>query len=80
MCFGLACSVLGTVTFSTATDVTTGSGGTDTSVAVAVGGLAGASGETVIITFDATIDNPLPNGVIEVRNQGSVSASNAAAT
>lgn len=65
--------VVGSVT-TTAGTVTTGNGAGDTSVAVDVGTLAGGGSAT--ITFQVTINNPLPDGVQEVVNQGSVAGDN----
>jgi uncharacterized repeat protein (TIGR01451 family) len=66
--------VVGSVT-TTQGAVVSGNGGGDTSVSVAVGTLA-AGGGSVTIEFDVTIDGPLPTGVTEVSNQGTVSGSN----
>jgi uncharacterized repeat protein (TIGR01451 family) len=61
--------VVGSVTTSQGT-VTLGNGAGDTTVAVDVGIIA--DGATVVITFQVTIDNPLPPGVTEVVCQGFV--------
>ena len=66
--------VNGSVT-TTAGTVTTGNGGGDTSVAVSVGTVPGAGG-TVTITFQVTIDNPLPGGVTQISCQGTVTGTN----
>jgi uncharacterized repeat protein (TIGR01451 family) len=65
--------VVGSVT-TTAGTVTTGNTPGDTSVAVNVGTIA--SGASVTITFRVTLDDPFPNGVTTVSNQGTVSGSN----
>jgi uncharacterized repeat protein (TIGR01451 family) len=54
--------------------VTTGNTAGDTSVAVNIGTLPG--GGTVTITFEVTINDPLPAGVFEVSNQGQVTGGN----
>ncbi|MEM7049860.1 MAG: IPTL-CTERM sorting domain-containing protein [Acidobacteriota bacterium] len=64
--------VVGSVTTSQGT-VTTGNTGGDSSVAVDVGTLAGAGG-SVTITFDVTVDAPLPANASELTCQGSVTA------
>lgn len=66
--------VNGSVT-TTAGAVTAGNGAGDASVGVDVGSLA-AGGGTATITFRVTIDNPLPAGVTQVANQGTVSGDN----
>lgn len=63
--------VAGSVTTTQGT-VTTGNTGGDTSVAVDVGTLA-AGGGSAVITFEVTVNDPLPDGVTEVSNQGTVS-------
>jgi uncharacterized repeat protein (TIGR01451 family) len=50
--------------------VTTGNTGGDTSVAVNIGTIA--DGGTVTVTFDVTINNPLPAGVTQISCQGKV--------
>ncbi|HEX2831592.1 MAG TPA: hypothetical protein VHW00_01175 [Thermoanaerobaculia bacterium] len=65
--------VSGSVTTSSGT-VTTGNSGGDTSVAVNVGTLNAS--QSVTITFDVVIDNPLPHNTTTIRNQGTVSGSN----
>jgi LPXTG-site transpeptidase (sortase) family protein len=65
--------VVGTV-FTTLGTVTEGNTAGDTSVAVDVGTLA--PGASVTITFQVTIDNPLPAGVDQVANQGVVAGDN----
>ncbi len=59
--------VVGSVTTTLGT-VTTGNSGTDGAVVVDIGTLVGNS--TVTITFDVTIDNPFPQAVTEISNQG----------
>lgn len=54
--------------------VTTGNGATDTTVAVAIGALAG-NGATVTIRFRVQIQSKLPLAVTTVQNQGVVSSS-----
>jgi uncharacterized repeat protein (TIGR01451 family) len=66
--------VSGSVTTTSGT-VTTGNGPADTTVAVDVGTLA-AGGGSVTIGFQVTIDDPLPSGVTQVANQGTVSSDN----
>jgi len=61
--------VVGSVTTTQGT-VTTGNTGGDSSVSVDVGNVA--IGATATITFRVTIDNPLPVGVTQVSNQGTV--------
>ncbi len=51
--------------------VTLGNTAGDTQVAVAIGGIPGGGG-SVTITFDVTINNPLPAGVTLLSNQGAV--------
>lgn len=65
--------VSGSVT-TTAGTVTSGNGAGDSSVGLDLGTIA-ATG-SVTITFDLTIDNPLPAGVTTVSNQGTVSGGN----
>ncbi len=55
--------------------VTQGNTPGDTTATVAVGTIPG-NGASVIITFRATINDPLPAGVTAVRNQGSVTGAN----
>ncbi|MEM9594417.1 MAG: IPTL-CTERM sorting domain-containing protein, partial [Acidobacteriota bacterium] len=62
--------VVGSVT-ATQGSVTTGNTAGDTAVAVDLGTLAG-SGGTATITFDVTVDAPLPAGVTSVACQGQV--------
>ncbi|MFK7958154.1 MAG: beta strand repeat-containing protein [Lysobacterales bacterium] len=62
--------VAGSVASSAGT-VTLGNAGGDTQVAVDVGAIPGGGG-TVTITFDVTINNPLPAGVTLLTNQGAV--------
>jgi uncharacterized repeat protein (TIGR01451 family) len=64
--------VPGSVT-TTAGTVTTGNGAGDSSVAVDVGTLA-AGGGSVTITYAVVINDPVPNGVDEVVNQGTVTS------
>ncbi len=66
--------VVGTVTTSQGT-VTTGNTGGDTSVAVDIGTLAGAGG-SVTITFDVTVNAPIPAGVTQITCQGTVTGGN----
>jgi uncharacterized repeat protein (TIGR01451 family) len=66
--------VAGSVTATQGT-VTTGNTGGDTSVAVDVGTLA-AGGGSATITFEVTVNDPLPSGVTEIVNQGVVSGEN----
>ncbi len=66
--------VVGSVTTTQGT-ITSGNAGGDTSVAVAVGTLA-ANGGSVTITFDVTVNDPIPSGVTEVANQGTASGDN----
>ena len=54
--------------------VTAGNGAGDVSVGVDVGTLT--AGGTATLTFRVTIDNPLPSGVTQVINQGTVSGDN----
>ena len=65
--------VVGSVIASQGT-VTTGNGGGDTTVVVDIGTLV-ASGQ-VTVTFEVDIDDPFPDGVSIVSNQGLVSGSN----
>ncbi len=55
--------------------VTLGNTSGDTAVEVDVGTLAATSG-TATITFQVTIDDPLPAGTMQVANQGTVSGDN----
>ncbi|MEM6455548.1 MAG: IPTL-CTERM sorting domain-containing protein [Acidobacteriota bacterium] len=64
--------VVGSVTTSQGT-VTTGNTGGDTSVAVDVGLLDG-NGAAVTITFDVTINDPLPPGTTSIACQGLVTS------
>ncbi len=64
--------VVGTVTTTQGT-VTAGNGAGDTSVAVDIGTVAGGGG-MVNVSFQVTIDDPLPAGVTRVANQGLVSS------
>ncbi|HEX6899698.1 MAG TPA: hypothetical protein VF789_08295 [Thermoanaerobaculia bacterium] len=66
--------VNGSVT-TTAGTVTAGNGAGDASVGVDVGNLAAAGG-TATISFRVTIDGPLPAGVTQVANQGTVAGEN----
>ncbi|HET8799233.1 MAG TPA: DUF11 domain-containing protein, partial [Thermoanaerobaculia bacterium] len=66
--------VVGSVTTS-AGSVTSGNTAGNTSVGVNAGTIA-ANGGSVTITFDVTVDNPLPLGVTTVSNQGNVSGAN----
>ena len=61
----------GSVTTTEGTVDSGNGGGPDTDVVVDVGMLAGGGG-TVTITFDVTVNDPLPAGVDEVCNQGLV--------
>jgi uncharacterized repeat protein (TIGR01451 family) len=67
----------GSVTTTQGT-VTTGNGAGDVAVEVDVGTLAAAGG-TATITYQATIDDPLPPGVLVVANQGLAAGDNFAA-
>jgi uncharacterized repeat protein (TIGR01451 family) len=73
----LTALVVGSVT-TTQGAVTTGNGAGDTMVNVDVGTLAAAS--SVTIGFQVVIDDPLPDGVTQVANQGTVSGSFATLT
>jgi uncharacterized repeat protein (TIGR01451 family) len=66
--------VAGSVTTSSGS-VTAGNTAGDASVSVSVGTLAGLGGAATI-TFDVTIDAPLPPDTVSVSNQGTVSGSN----
>jgi uncharacterized repeat protein (TIGR01451 family) len=55
--------------------VTSGNGAGQTAVGVDVGTLAGGGGSATI-TFRVMIDDPLPDGVMQVTNQGFVSGDN----
>ncbi len=70
--------LVGSVTTTQGT-ITSGNNPGDSSVGVSIGTLA-ARGGSVTITFRVTINNPLPAGVVEVSNQGTVSGSNFPAT
>ena len=70
--------VVGSVT-ATAGAIVTGNTAGDTSVRVDVGTLAG-SGSTVDITFRVTIHSPLPAGVDDVRNHGTITGGNIPST
>lgn len=63
--------VSGSVTTS-AGAVTLGNGAADQAVEVAIGAIAG--GGSAVVTFDVTINNPLPAGVTVLSNQGTVSS------
>ncbi len=65
--------VVGSVTTSQGT-VTTGNTAGDTSVLVDVGTLAVS--DSVTVTYDVTLNSPLPLGVTEIACQGMVSGSN----
>jgi uncharacterized repeat protein (TIGR01451 family) len=67
---GSTALVNGSVT-STAGTIVLGNTAGDSSVQVNVGTLAGGGG-TATITFQVTIDDPLPVGVRQISNQGSV--------
>jgi uncharacterized repeat protein (TIGR01451 family) len=56
--------------------VTSGNTPGQTTVAVSIGTLV--AGATAVIVFDVTIDNPLPPGVTQVVNSGTVTGSNIA--
>lgn len=60
---------------TTAGTVVTGNTAGDTSVQVDVGDLAGGGG-TATITFQVTIDDPLPDGVQQISNQGTFAGGN----
>lgn len=66
--------VIGSVTTTQGT-VTSGNTAGNTSVAVDVGAIAPYGG-AVTIVFDVTIDEPLPEGVTEIVNSGTVTGSN----
>jgi uncharacterized repeat protein (TIGR01451 family)/fimbrial isopeptide formation D2 family protein len=66
--------VVGSVT-TTQGAVTTGNSGGDTAVSVNLGDLAG-NGGIATVTFDVTIDDPVPSGTTQVANQGNVAGSN----
>jgi len=55
--------------------VTSGNTAGDPTVQVSIGALGG-SGRPLTITFDVTVDDPLPPGVTQVVNQGTVSGTN----
>src|SRR5207253_6353845 len=61
---------VGPAVTTTQGSVTTGNTGGDTSVAVNLGTLA--DGGTATVTFDVTINNPLPAGVTQISCQGKV--------
>ncbi|MCP4542818.1 MAG: DUF2341 domain-containing protein [Chloroflexi bacterium] len=63
--------VVGSVSTSQGS-VTTGNTGGDTSVAVDVGDIL--PGNSVIVNFQITIDDPLPDGVTQIANTGLVSS------
>ena len=63
--------VVGSVT-TTQGSITAGNGGGDTSVAVNIGTIA--AGASVTVRYDVTIDNPLPVGVTQLVNQGTVNS------
>jgi len=63
--------VAGSVTTSQGT-ITSGNGQGDTEVTVEIGSLA--DGDSVTIVFEAVVNDPLPEEVTEVANQGFVSA------
>jgi len=65
--------VTGSVTTSSGA-VTSGNGAGETAVAVNAGNIPAAG--SVTITFDVTIDSPIPPGVTGVSNQGTVSGGN----
>lgn len=66
--------VVGSVTTTQGT-VTTGNTAGDSTVAVAIGTVTG-NGGTVTITFDVVVNDPLPQGVTEIANQGTASGDN----
>jgi uncharacterized repeat protein (TIGR01451 family) len=68
-----AALVDGSVTTTQGT-VTTGNGGSDTTVEVDVGDMAGSG--TVTITFQTTIANPVPPGTLQISAQGTVQGTN----
>ncbi len=68
--------VIGSVTTTQGT-VTSGNTAGDTTVAVDAGTI-GPYGGTVTIVFDVAINDPLPEGVTEIVNSGTVSGSNIA--
>jgi len=63
--------VIGTVQTSLGT-VTTGNSAGDTTIAVLIATLP--AGGSATVSFQVTINNPLPNGVTEIRNQGVVTS------
>ena len=67
--------VAGSVTTTQGT-VTEGNGSGDSAVAIDVGPLAASA--SVTITLDVTVDGPIPDGVTEVCNQGTVTGTLAA--
>ncbi|MEM7351808.1 MAG: GEVED domain-containing protein, partial [Acidobacteriota bacterium] len=70
--------VVGSVATSQGT-VTSGNTAGDTAVAVDLGTLAG-SGGSVTITFDVTVNTPIPAGVSQISCQGTVTGSNLTST
>jgi uncharacterized repeat protein (TIGR01451 family) len=64
--------VFGSVQTSQGT-VTTGNDPGDTAVVVDIGSISGG-GSVVLISFQVTINDPLPGGVTQVANQGSISS------
>ena len=68
--------VVGSVTTTQGT-VTSGNTAGDTTVSVDVGTI-GPYGGTVTIVFDVAIDDPLPEGVTEIVNSGTISGTNIA--
>ncbi len=66
--------VLGSVQTTRGT-VITGNAAGDKAVEVDIGSIPGG-GASATITFRVTINNPLPAGVTQIRNQGTVSGSN----
>ena len=66
--------VVGSVTTTQGT-ITAGNTAGDTTVAVTIGTIPGGGG-SVTITFDVTVNNPLPGGVELLSNQGLVGGDN----
>lgn len=66
--------VVGSVTTTQGT-ITAGNTAGDTAVAVTIGTIPGGGG-SVTITFDVTVNNPLPGGVELLSNQGLVGGDN----
>ncbi|MEM7354938.1 MAG: GEVED domain-containing protein, partial [Acidobacteriota bacterium] len=66
--------VVGSVTTTQGT-VTTGNTGGDTSVGVDIGTLAQGGG-SVTITYDVTLNEPVPVGVVQISCQGDIAADN----